>query len=165
MTKTILILAIAAAFVAGTITTGSLAYAASSLTLEGLFAMLMQLETQIISMQTELQQLQLLPGPPGPPGIQGETGPAGVLNFYRISSEKVMKPGFDTRDTAFCDDGDTATGGGLSIPSGNLNYLMISAPTPDSSGWIGGVVNEEEEDNILTVYAICADTALPAHTP
>ncbi len=75
MTKTIMILVIAAAFVAGSIGTGTTVFAEEKdIQLLGL---LMELETQIISMQTEILQLGFNMGEPGPQGPQGETGPQG----------------------------------------------------------------------------------------
>ena len=87
MTKTILygaFVAIAAALVGA----ATFANAASPHEEDSqLFGLIMELETQIISLQTQLQQLQLLPGPPGPKGdtgAQGPQGPPGPSTTYQI---------------------------------------------------------------------------------
>ena len=85
MTKTIMILVIAAAFVAGSIGTGTTVFADSGTT--ELLALLMELETQIISMQTEILQLGFNMGEPGPQGPQGEIGPQGPQGETGPSSE------------------------------------------------------------------------------
>jgi len=86
MTKTTIILIAAIAFVAGTITTGTIAFADEDENTQ-LLGLLMELETQIISMQTEILQLGFNMGEPGP---QGETGPQGPQGETGLSGEVLV---------------------------------------------------------------------------
>jgi len=88
MTKTIMILVIAAVLVAGSIGTGTTVFADEENT--QLLELLMELETQIISMQTEILLLGFNMGEPGPQGPQGEIGPQGPQGETGPSSEVLV---------------------------------------------------------------------------
>jgi len=106
---------------------------------------------------------------------QGEPGPAGVLGFYTVTSELVVRLAtFETYQdlTARCDVGDSVTGGGfrfLGFSEIRNDWSVTDNIVPTSSrpidgsvgfgeGW--GVVAKFPVDHVdlkLEVFAVCAD--------
>ena len=80
MKKTILILVIAAAFVAGTITTGTLAYASGDKNGKPFEA----IWDAIHNLEIGLAEIELTPGPPGPAGANGTDGAIGPQGLQGI---------------------------------------------------------------------------------
>ena len=87
MTKTIMILAIAAAFVVGSIATGTIAFA--DLEEEVIISSLEFLQNQIDDLVTQISLIQLIPGPQGD---QGDTGPQGPQGEATVIVEGVIGP-------------------------------------------------------------------------
>jgi len=84
MTKSIMILAIAAAFVAGSIATGTIAFAGEDDDGGGVRAHNhFELQSQIDDLDVQVDLIELIPGPQGPegddgtPGAEGPQGPKG----------------------------------------------------------------------------------------
>lgn len=180
MTKTTILGIAAIAFIAGSVATGSFAYAAkddvkTTISLEGLFSMLMELETQIISMQTQLQQLQLLPGPQGPQGeqgpqgVQGQQGPPGQLdvgNVYVNKDVKITPVGQQDSATASCDPGDTGIGGGWFTQTGEVKVFSNGNQGGSQiTFWQVSYQNIGSINAIVHGEIVCVDTANPPHAP
>ena len=171
MTKTITIGIIALAFVAGSIMTGTPANAGTHDDGGNEFlALLMQLETQIISMQTQIQQLQLLPGPQGDPGpqgpqgSQGSQGPEGEITpiIVRKESTVVPKGTFEGIEVE-CEEGEVATGGGFINGAVGVQGIVISNhPIPNAdgiepTGWRAAVGAPDDSNLAFAVFVICAE--------
>jgi len=114
---------------------------------------------------------QLPAGPQGPQGAQGPQGPAGkdgkdgsnaATNVViRDSAGTSVADGDDGFDSVACDDGETATGGGVFVTDDNTGVAVNeSDATSDSdghpTGWEGGIHNASGGDVTLVVEAICA---------
>ena len=100
-----------------------------------------------------------LPGEDGQPGATGPTGPAGVTNVtvrYGPGSAQVGA-GQQTSDTASCNPGEVATGGGYFLTGNathsrvynNLAYVDAEAPT----GWKVSVYNDSDATASVGVRA------------
>jgi len=133
------------------------------------FGLLMELETQIISMQTQIQQLDLFgekgeTGEKGPDGDKGETGdtgdkgPVGTFPSYYVASDDVTG---SQVGTAFCDSGDIATGGGIAHVQGTFQAITETIPKISGGvpiGWTAAMSGSNAQN---TVWAVCADIAEP----
>ena len=108
VTKTIWILAIVAAFVAGS--AGRYANAQAGGVGDNLVAGAIDRLTDAI-LNTAIQ------GPEGPQGIQGDQGPAGGISTYSVEDIVEVPANVHGRARPQCDSGDVATGGGFSLPS------------------------------------------------
>ncbi|MCW2814145.1 MAG: collagen-like protein [Nocardioides sp.] len=101
-----------------------------------------------------------LQGIQGVQGIQGEQGEPGVAAFYTVQSEPSEDFAF-----AYCDPNDAATGGG-GIPDLAAENLRYSAPVTNGDGmpvgWEAAIETTAAEP--ITAFAVCADSAAPAHT-
>ena len=100
------------------------------------------------------------PGPAGPQGPAGPAGPSGISGWeYRVSDGVVVPPAVGRDAQANCTDGKKALGGGASS-TGQVTFVVNSAPTDDGTGW---VVHSRNTDNQFqsTLYAwvICANVA------
>lgn len=103
-------------------------------------------------------------GPQGPPG---EQGPPGVLRFYLISSEKcTIDAATRGSCSAFCNDGDAATGGTfhLACPHCDLDFryeggnVWTQGGTGMPVGWKVTIRNNHELSGLdLYAHVICAD--------
>jgi len=179
MTKTILILAIAVAFVAGSITTGTITFAdddddLSQLVCQAGTAMtgiLFEDDDEItdILCGAQLQGPQGEQGPAGDDGADGATGPQGpaFLELY-TNTNTVTLPRFsiNNNDEVLCDTGDKATGGSFSfdeIPV-SPNARISDQPIIDNStgidvpiGWKTTMTNPFPFPLDMTVHVICAD--------
>ncbi len=157
MTKTILILAIAAAFVAGSITTGTIAFAdddnddLSQLACEAGKAMtgiLFEDDDEITNILCGAQ-------------LQGPPGPAGTSITYVNNEQISLGSGKGVAGLAvFCDDGDIATGGGFNGLGFDMNVITNEPIVTDSispTGWQVSSLNEGNKDLTITAYVVCAD--------
>lgn len=110
-------------------------------------------------------------GPQGPQGAQGPQGPAGkdgkdgsnaATNVVIRDSDGVtVADGEDGFDSVACDDGETATGGGVFVTGDNTGVAVNESDATaddngDPNGWEGGVHNASGGDVTLVVEAICA---------
>ena len=138
MTKTIMILAIVAAFVGGTITTGAVAYAAAGG--QGDNAIVDAINSLTVAVSgieptVTVDQPITVNAPAGPQGeqgiqgIQGEQGPGGpagpVLNFktYNVVTLGSGDVGEFIQVPVQCDSGDVALGGSFSLSRTSNTYV------------------------------------------
>ena len=156
MTKTIMILIIAAAFVAGTITTGSMAFAQIDLCSQPSADSKKSVWHGLCDLQEQIDIIELTPGPAGP---QGDPG---VLNFnHRFGPIVTVQPGAFVALTASCLSGDQLTGGGHQVTIGiGAPQIRISAPLTSSPSdtWEVQLFNPNAvaTQNVRAVV-ICAD--------
>ena len=147
MTKTIMVLVIAAAFVAGSIGTGTTVFAEEKdIQLLGL---LMELETQIISMQTEILQLGFNMGEPGPQGPQGEIGPLSETLAFNVQGIRFVNAPVDTVLMSQSFD--------LSVPSSVLvqvDAIGLNRGAPDQLFWYDLEVDGNQVAETLSSAAV-----------
>lgn len=174
---------IAVAFLAGTITTGTMANAAqggegNNLIVDALndiSAAIMGIPDPTVTVNVEPTPITVNApqGPQGEQGIQGEQGPigpigptGGVLEFYhndQTSTVTASNVNFGLRATAECDVGDKAISVGFVPEVGTFTVKRIS--TSDFSPTIGFVdLGDLTEDDRVRVIVSCADFS-PAHVP
>lgn len=176
ISKTIIVLAIAVAFVAGTMVTGTTVLADedenksknAKLSLGDLFGLLMELETQIISMQTQIQLLTIGgTGEQGPQGSTGETGPSGadgaagpagpIQTVTRIVGHVTIEPQKKAALLVNCPEGTVVTGGGYNTNS--LVRLEQNKPQINPQGWFVSAQYLDAPSNAIPtgiqVYALC----------
>jgi len=174
--KTIIAGLVAIAFVAGSMMTVNMADAKKGDNLETFFGLLMELETQIISMQTEILALstggtggtgpQGPQGETGPAGPQGETGPAGEINFKTYKLEIESEPaqsGFAVAGFVRCDPGDVILSGGYRNHSFQDKYYVRTQLPSGTDVWEVQLVITDNSvlGNTFTVVGHCADIAEP----
>jgi len=182
MTKTILILAIAAAFVAGSIATGTIAFAddddddLSQLACEAGKAMtgiLFEDDDEITDILCGAQ----LQGPEGPQGEQGPSGQdadvslifANATTYVKSSNFPftVVGPGRTGFSSAECDVGDLATGGHYSVlfaTNPGADYNKFSEGVGESS-YSAGIKNTGSVNLELLAQVVCLDNPIPLLTP
>jgi len=150
-----MILAIAAAFVAGSILTGTMVEAKKDKSEDNDNSPFKALWDAIAGLQTQIDTIELTPGPQGDPG---------VLNFYHMfGTVETVEPGAFVALTASCLSGDHLTGGGHQVTIG-VGYpeVRISAPLTSSPSdtWEVQLFNPNPvglgTQNIRAVV-ICAD--------
>jgi hypothetical protein len=91
-------------------------------------------------------------GPPGPPGANGATSVVIRQEFFTVPAGPSFAEG-----RAFCQAGETLTGGGFNQNSGPANFLVLDNH-PDNFGgpnWYVGVLNSGGAMSFIA-YAICA---------
>ena len=99
------------------------------------------------------------PGEPGPAGPQGEPGPAGSLDAsgyaVRTSYFPNMTAGDAYNEVAWCQPGEVATGGGVSVDGASL--LRESYPVGGGEGWSVTVAltGSNTTSTSFTVFATC----------
>ena len=160
MTKTIMILAIAAAFVAGTLTTASIVTAENDVIIACVHNNSNGNNVRIVDSPDDCRNNETpvqwnTQGPPGPPGAdgqdgaqgpQGEQGPPGPVNTYVRSAPSRV----------FCDPGDIATGGGGVQPNPGTGLTVSRAISSGiglpPSGWEAGGPGPQ-----ATAIVVCAD--------
>ena len=105
---------------------------------------------------TGSQGIQGDTGPSGPTGDTGPSGPSGPLGTPDITHYVVSAQGTGfglVNQTAYCDSGDVATGGGVSINTsifpGALKNSMPAMDGDQPIGWTGSAYSP------FTVYAVC----------
>ncbi len=171
MTKTIMILAIAAALVAGSIGTATLASAEKGGVGDNLIADAID-RLAAVMQNTATQGPQGDQGPKGDTGDEGDTGdqgPAGadgtpgVLGFYITANSQTVEPGIVAQVFATCDLGDSITGGGFFYDA-FINHQFdvfrsqpAGAPGESSNSWIVEGPNTGSGSATLHSRAMCAD--------
>jgi len=159
MTKTIMMLVIAVAFVTGTLTTASVASAHIDICAQPSADTLKSVWHGICDLQEQIDTIVLTPGTPGPPGADGAD-----LNFYQVTTINNN----NNFAKALCDPLDTVVGGGGTgadgfgpdaAGTGPPLPLITSGPTQqgDQEGWIA-VVELVAGNTGAHAFAICADT-------
>ena len=102
-------------------------------------------------------------GDKGDQGAQGLQGPAGGLSGYEIvegDPVAVDADDYDVYGESDCPAGKRAVGGGASFESPASGVAMVeSFPTATGDGWLVTAINQFEESNVMTPYAICAEEA------
>lgn len=110
---------------------------------------------------------QLPAGPQGPQGPKGDTGPQGprgiMQTVQRYAPIQSVPANSAASSTAWCNQGEIATGGGgfTYDPSYNV-YLVSSAPAPGAvsgqpfSGWGVEVRNPTGSPQNFHAYVVCA---------
>ena len=142
MTKTIMILAIAVAFVAGSIATGSIAYAVPN---GGWQEAVEDLQSQIDAIPAD---------------------PQGILGFYQTTDARIVTQAdvdnFELHLTPTCDNGDFIMGAGGAIvgPNGQIKEILL--PSDPENQEATTVMTDYFVGNAAIGYAICADFD-PAH--
>ena len=171
-----MILAIAAAFVAGSIATGTIAFAGDDGDGRVGAHSHFELQSQIDDLDVQVDLIELIPGPQGPEGDDGPPGPAGddgadgddgaqgpaggFLTTYANNGPSTNVPAnsFAT-STANCDAGDIATGGGSAL--GTVEKLVSSLATFTGStptGWAVQAFNPTNQASVfIAATVICAD--------
>ena len=106
-------------------------------------------------------------GPTGATGNTGATGATGLLSKIYVVTKgpTTINPLSLGGDTALCDASDTATGGGFSVDPAfsGIQEMLNNNPTALDDGWVVQIATGSGQVVKLSVYVICADTALPAH--
>jgi len=105
------------------------------------------------------------PGPPsGPPGQQGAQGANGATDVVVRFVQTVTTSGSFGNDTARCNRGERATGGGVDV-TGTINGVWYSAPggrpVPNGAGdtptgWYSDWFNGSGSTDAFRVYVVCA---------
>jgi len=175
-----MILAIVAAFVAGTLVTNApqIAQAAQSDELIAtLLDLVIDIETQVIALQTEVTQIELAEGPAGPQGETGDTGPQGptgpegaigvLMVTERLGSEvTVVNLGFNSGESA-CLAGEKVVGGGFVTTSGTNELIaqVIEDRGSQADGkWFVTIKHDRPADAAeykFKVQALCAKIVAP----
>jgi hypothetical protein len=115
------------------------------------------------------------PGQPGPPGPAGEQGPAGVQGAEGPpgtggatvtsvhSASGTLAAGESQSLVALCDEGEFATGGGVTVTAGAAGAFVLESqgPQPDSDGlspnsWAASASNGDKKSISWAVRVICA---------
>jgi len=178
MTKTI-ILAIAAAFVVGTILSTTVAYAQrdggdnNPLTkaIDDLTTAIMNLDLSVTIPEDSIT-VQGVQGPEGDKGETGDQGPPGLTNTY-VRTELASLGEFGGALNAFCFEEDVAIGGGFntSFPGELPGLVSLNAPVKDLIGrlpasgdtiigWkasIDAADGQNLDGHNLSVFVICVD--------
>ena len=98
-------------------------------------------------------------GPQGPPGEQGDPAPEPVLSYYRVETERGVKPGRMKSLKASCSEGDILTGGGYAISArfkGHRYRVNSNGPRGDiGSDWYVRLENLDNSEIRFVAKAIC----------
>jgi hypothetical protein len=93
-------------------------------------------------------------------GLEGPQGPPGVIRFYTRTFEDTFNPTSQVYMTAYCEEGDVATGGGYYNLAGRIN-IYREEPVEDLGGvpraWAVGGQNPDPIERALEVHVVCAD--------
>lgn len=102
-------------------------------------------------------------GQQGPPGPEGEPGQAGAALTSVRSASGVIAPGETQSLVALCDEGDHATGGGVTVTAGSASAFVLEGqgPQPDTDGvppnsWSASASNGDRKSVSWAVRVICA---------
>ena len=156
MTRTRIVLSLAAAFLTGTVTTASIASAGNG---NGAFDAII---AAINALTEAVENIELLQGPQGPPGPKGDSGNPGTVDTYYVTRSSTNPDNFDRIQlAAFCEDGDVATGGGFQALLG-LGDVIVTESVPRGAsdgpvGWSATFEYLQPDNNTVTTYVICAD--------
>ncbi|MBI5127323.1 hypothetical protein HZA76_02600 [Candidatus Roizmanbacteria bacterium] len=122
-----------------------------------------EIRDQIINLQSQITNIQLIPGPTGPTGPQGIQGPAGsTISYYQVfSNVRTVAPGTSGYVQAFCNSGDTVIGGGYDVspPTGGDHMMELYTNIPFGVGaWAVAGINSGLNTNSqnLSTFAVCA---------
>ena len=158
---------VAIAFIAGTITSSTLAVADTSTQgqpFQALQAAIQALQTQLGNLQTQVNNIQLTPGPQGPAGATGPQGPAGpagsTTNFYLREKIFPISPHSEFQFPPLsvqCSPGDKIISGGYdNIPL----QVTITGSFPNSVSspqeWDVRGTNPTDYSTSVTLIAVCA---------
>ena len=117
------------------------------------------------------QHLAGRPGPPGPAGPVGDTGAKGDAGINGATSVTIRQADTVTptdssgAQTAKCNPGERATGGGVQLVSGSsINQWYFepggmpyrNAPGTAPTGWRAAWFNASASTNTIRVYVVCA---------
>jgi len=98
-------------------------------------------------------------GPQGPPGEKGDPAPEPVLSYYRVETERGVKPGRMKSLKASCNEGDILTGGGYAISKtfkGHRYRVNSNGPRGDiGSDWYVRLENLDNSEIRFVAKAIC----------
>ena len=140
--KIILGAIVAVAFLAGTITTGAVAYAAAGGQGDNLIA-------DAIDRLSAIMETRAVTGPPGP----------NFPSTYTVTDTVIASPDGFAVQIVLCDNRDTVLGGGVSA---NSEFADIFINSPDSfnnpTGWSGAIHNPSDGFITMRTTVICADT-------
>ena len=154
------------AFIAGTITSSTLAVADTSTQgqpFQALQAAIQALQIQLSNLQTQVNNIQLTPGPQGPTGATGPQGPAGpagsTTNFYLRERIFPIAPHSEFQFPPLsvqCSPGDKIISGGYDsvLPLTVTGSLPNSLSSPQE--WDVRVTNPTDYSTSITVVAVCA---------
>jgi len=125
ISKTFLVLAIAVAFVAGSIMTGTLAYASGDKNGKPFEA----IWDAIHALETGLAEIELTPGPAGSDGATGATGPTGadgvtrnIANYHTTQGNPItLVAGEPIVQQSFTTTSDSA----IIFLTGNVHYIAV----------------------------------------
>lgn len=172
---------VAMAFIAGTITSSTLAVADTNTQgqpFQTLQAAVQALQIQLSNLQTQVNNIQLTPGPQGPAGpagkdgtngTDGATGPAGpqgpagtgTVSIVARTNSVTATAGTTASVKASCGPGEVVTGGGAIAPSGwtiSASYLapavFIPGVPPIPSGWLV-IAHSDGSSGTLTAQVLC----------
>ena len=150
-------MAVMAAFVAGTILSGSTAEAKpGDEEGEGLI-------DAVLLLAEILDNLEQIAGPQGEQGEQGEQGPAGTIKTYFIEENSELN--VDEFNTSIlCDDGDVPLGGGVSHTRNfavqvRSDNPFIAENSDVTTGWRVFVESEDGSTFSAGGWVICLDNA------
>jgi hypothetical protein len=102
-------------------------------------------------------------GPQGPAGATGPAGPAGPANVVVRFVDEMTPDGSNDSATALCEAGEKATGGGVSLISGDSAHTFYFEPggvpnvnsgTP--TGWQASWFQNSGSNETIRVYVVCA---------
>jgi hypothetical protein len=104
------------------------------------------------------------PGPQGPGGPPGQQGLQGVQGAPGMSGYAIkVGAGAVGSDTATCDQGQKAVGGGADITDNAATpdvSLKSSHPNDDGTGWVVTALDPDDSgDYTITAYAVCVNVA------
>ena len=163
--KTIIVGLVALAFVAGSMMTVTADAKKDDATLEAIFGLVMELETQIISMQTEIISLSTggigPQGETGPQGEKGDKGDSGVLSviFYQEPGDVVtVFPGIPGQSIVTCDSGDVLIGMRYDKLE-TLSPIIVTLINIDPNGNTGeiNVFNPDTQNWNFQAFGTCFD--------
>ena len=143
MSKAIPIMAIAVAFVAGTLVS-SVVYADEK---NG---------KPFEAIWNAINEIELTPGPQGATGATGADGTNAIISVYRVETVEKISGGTVTV-SATCEEGDTVLGGGFGSEKGPIK--IIDKPSTNSDGddeWIAIFQIDSIVDKDVIVWAVCA---------
>lgn len=154
---------VAISFIAGTITSSTLAVADTSTQgqpFQALQAAIQALQIQLSNLQTQVNNIQLTPGPQGPQGPVGPRGPSGAsTNFYLLERIFPIAPHSEFQFPPLsvqCSPGDKIISGGYDsvLPLTVTGSLPNSLSSPQE--WDVRVTNPTDYSTSITVVAVCA---------
>jgi trimeric autotransporter adhesin len=100
-------------------------------------------------------------GPQGPKGDTGPQGPSGVAGMHWITGARTAPASENDTIWAVCGGSEKVYGGGAWIESPTASTVITeSAPSGDLTKWYVEVVNNDNVDHTVHVYALCGPAGL-----